>query len=81
MPLEGPADAEPQSVFACPTCGASDRLENIEREIAEYIAEKTGNEIDSMFADLARSSKSMTFEKSARPKKVYRFIIDYDPRV
>jgi hypothetical protein len=70
VPLEGPTNPESESVFSCPICGESDNLENIEREIAEYVESKMAAKINVMFGNDS---------DEPRPQRVYRFIIDYEP--
>jgi hypothetical protein len=71
-PLEVVVDSEPEAV-ACPTCGEGDTVENVTREVGEYIAEK-------MFSDMlrktAQESSALTFTES--PKRSYRFIAKHE---
>ena len=80
VPLEGSvADPQPHDYVSCPTCGEGDTLENVTREIGEYVASKMGDKIGSMLEDAFHGSKVFTVEKESGPQKRYRFIIDYEP--
>jgi hypothetical protein len=67
-PLEVVADSEPEAV-ACPICGEGDTVENVTREVGEYIAEKAFSE---MLREAAEKSSGLTFTEG--PKRAYRFI-------
>jgi hypothetical protein len=80
VPLEGSIpDLQPNDRVACPTCGEGDTLENVTREIGEYVASKMSDKIGSMFEDAFRGSQVFTVEKKLGPQKRYRFVIDYEP--
>jgi hypothetical protein len=67
-PLEVVADSDPEAV-ACPTCGEGDTVENVTREVGEYITEKMFSD---MLRDAAEKSSALTFTEG--PKRAYRFI-------
>lgn len=77
VPLQGRAvDVDSQIIFSCPSCGNGDTEENVMREIGEQARDKVADEIAASFERATRSSKTVTFKKGSRPKKVYRFRID-----
>ncbi len=78
VPLQGSADPKSEGVFSCPSCGASDTLENIQREIGEYAAEKTAEFLSGNWRELARNNKFLKVTEHPRPKKLYRFVVDLD---
>lgn len=79
VPLESSVpDPQPDDHVACPICGEGDTLENVGREISEYLASKASDEIGSMLENAFRGSEAFTVEKKPGPQKRYRFIIDYE---
>lgn len=77
VPLQGLiVDGKPKGKFSCPRCGRGDTYPNILREIGEQAKEKAADKITGAFERATRGSKSLTFKKSRRPKKVYRFTVD-----
>jgi len=79
VPLQGAAtDPQPTDMVSCPKCGVSDSLENVIREVGEYVEEKTAEYLAGEMRDATRGSKTMTFKEKPRPKKTYRFIMDLD---
>ena len=81
VPLQGPADPQPHDTLSCPTCGQGDILENVNREIGEYVTEKATSALGIMMADTFRNSSSIKVTKNYQPKGSYRFIVDYEPPV
>jgi hypothetical protein len=67
-PLEIVADSEPEALV-CPTCGEVDTVENVTREVGEYITEKMFSD---MLRNAAQGSSALTFTEG--PKRAYRFI-------
>jgi NAD-dependent SIR2 family protein deacetylase len=76
--LQGPADPKPQDVFSCPKCGTGDRFDRVMREVSEYVEEKMAEKFSRSLGDATRGSKNLKVTQKPRPKKVYRFIIDFD---
>lgn len=74
--LEGPTDAKPESVFACPRCGQSDKLKNIHRIVGEFVKEETARHLQKKMRDAARGSKVLQFKGSPIPKRSHRFVVD-----
>jgi hypothetical protein len=68
IPLEVVADAEHEAV-ACPICREGDTVENVTREVGEYLAEKAFSD---MLREAAEKSSALTFTEG--PKRTYRFI-------
>ena len=76
--LEFVPDAQPEPRAACPQCGESDTLENIKREVGEYIKEQTAQALIKDIADGVRGSKYLKFKSNFRPNGGHRFIVDPD---
>ncbi|MFI5020612.1 MAG: hypothetical protein ACHQRJ_03020 [Alphaproteobacteria bacterium] len=80
LPLQGPANPKPEDVFSWPGCGESDSLENVEKELAEYVAEKAADSLSAALKGAIGSSKHIKVTERHRSYKTHRFVIDYDPR-
>lgn len=78
-PIKAPVDAKPETVLSCAICGVSDTKENIEREVADYVASKVSGALDDMLGGIASRSKWMTYKAGSRDNKTYRFVVDYRP--
>ncbi len=74
--LEGPADPKPDSVFACPTCGEADTLQNVTRIIAQFVEEKTARHFQESFRRIAARSKAIKLTSKPIPHRQHRFVID-----
>ena len=48
VPLEGPDEAHPDSFISCPSCGAGDTRENVEREVTDYATRRVSLALDEM---------------------------------
>jgi hypothetical protein len=77
--LKGPAEPEPQSVFACPTCGTSDTYENVVAEIRDYHKVQAAKKLQSEVRSLGAEHKWMNVKLNPIPEKDFRFIIDVEP--
>ena len=77
--LQGPADPQPQDVLSCPRCGESDNLENILREVGDYISEKVGDSFGDMLDRAVKGSEFIKVTHNRPAKRIYRFIADYEP--
>ncbi|MBO6781990.1 MAG: hypothetical protein JJ899_01740 [Alphaproteobacteria bacterium] len=76
IPIEGPENASPQDIFSCPKCGTQDRLEVIEKEIAEFTEEAIAQRMSDVLKKATKGSKNLTFNERPRAKKNFRFIVD-----
>lgn len=74
IPLEGPANPEPQDVFACPKCGNSDTVENVMSAAKAFVTEAAQHALNESLRKAARGSKFMKFEGKRVQKKAHRFI-------
>ncbi len=74
--LQGPDDPKPQDRFACPSCGQGDTLENVEREVADYVQQKTADMLGASFDKAVRGSKNVQVRKPVRQPRRYRFYVD-----
>ena len=77
VPLEGPAEPQPQDMFSCPACGRSDTLENIFSEVKTFVTEMAKRRLQESLRKVARGSKVLKFEGKPIPKRTYRFITDH----
>jgi hypothetical protein len=76
MPLEGPDDARPDSFIACPSCGTGDTRENVEREVADYVASRVAQALDVMVEGFALGLGQSSKLEGPREQRNFRFIID-----
>jgi hypothetical protein len=65
-----------ESIVTCPRCGLSDKLKNVEREVADFAAEHVAQQLDAAFKGIARRNKALTYTAGSRTKRRYRFIVD-----
>jgi hypothetical protein len=80
IPIEGSEpEPQPHDILTCPSCGESDTLENVQREVGEYVASKASDALGDFLASAVRGNKYMTYEKGPREHRSYRFIVDYRP--
>lgn len=77
--LTGPAEFDNDSIFTCPTCGQSDRYEDIVKEVAAYAEEVVADHLERKMASIAQGNQFITFTASSRPTRTYRFILDEVP--
>jgi len=75
--VEISTNANSQSVVRCPSCGLTDTLKNVEREIADLAEEYVGEQLDATFKRIASRSKFLTYKPGTRHKRSHRFIIDF----
>jgi len=78
--LETLPDAKPEPRAACPQCGEGDTLENVRREVGEYIQEHISKTIHGALVDGVRGSKNLKVTSDFHPKGGHRFIVDLEPR-
>jgi len=78
LALEGPVDPQPHDIVACPGCGVSDTLENVTREVGEYVAEKMAESLSVDMRDAFRGSDLIKVTSDYRPQGSHRFIVDLD---
>ncbi len=58
------------------SCGQGDTLENVQREVADYVQQKTADMIGSTIDRAFRGSKNVKVSKPSRQPRRYRFYID-----
>ena len=76
--LKGPAEPEPESVFACPVCGESDTYQNVVRIAGEVFHEQSARFLQEKARSVAAGSKFITFKGEPVPKRQHRFIVDLE---
>jgi DNA-directed RNA polymerase subunit RPC12/RpoP len=76
--LEGPVEAQADSVFSCPRCGEKDTLENIMLVLKEYTEEFTARFLQEKMRSVARGSKLINYRGNRIPERSHRFIVDID---
>ncbi|NOT41632.1 MAG: hypothetical protein HOP13_14170 [Alphaproteobacteria bacterium] len=76
--LEGPTDAKGQDVFACPICGNADNLENIHRELANYMQEHAATSLQNSMRKSFANNKFIKYKPGIIHKRTYRFMVDLD---
>lgn len=72
--IEGRLDADGQQIGVCPTCGVSDKLENVMREAAEAIAYFMAKQLQATITDTGRDGDALTFTAEDIPERHFRFI-------
>ena len=79
VPLEGPAEPNPDDRMACPRCGEGDRFEAVFSEVQEYVTEMAAQKISAMIGNTAKQSSVFKVTASYRPSgRQWRFIADVD---
>ena len=68
---KGILDANYEVIVTCPSCGATNMLENAAFEAAKYVANK---EIDKTFRDTLSGSRFMQYIPNHNPDPIPRFI-------
>ncbi|MFO1160568.1 MAG: hypothetical protein U1E60_17145 [Reyranellaceae bacterium] len=76
VPLEGPDEAHPDSFISCPSCGAGDTRENVEREVTDYATRRVSLALDEMVEGFAVGRGHATNLEGPREHRTYRFILD-----
>ena len=76
VPVEGPTDPQPQDRMTCPNCGESDTVENINREVQEYITEQVALSLEATMREVARTSEVLKVTSHYIPKGNHRFVVD-----
>lgn len=76
--LQGPADAKPESIFSCPSCGRSDRLDNIRRIVGEFVRDETARYMQESTKRALRGSKMIKATYKPIPKRNYQFVVALD---
>jgi len=78
LALQGPADPEPDDALICPGCGMSDTLENVTREIGEYVTECMAEAIGGTVRDAFRGTEFIEVTTDHRHQTLHRFVVDLD---
>jgi hypothetical protein len=73
-PVRAMADPKLEIILACPTCGLADSLDNIEREVAEFLQEDLAKAFDDMRRGVAGGGCAFTFDETPHTSRVHRFI-------
>ena len=62
VPFDGPViDGEPEGTFVCPVSGENDSIENVMREVGEYVRDKAREHIAGTFEKAPRGNKYVSF--------------------
>lgn len=77
VPIEGPADAQDESVFSCPNCGRSDTRKNVLKEVKAFVTELAHRSLQESMREAARGSKILQLKGEPIQKKTYRFVTDH----
>jgi predicted RNA-binding Zn-ribbon protein involved in translation (DUF1610 family) len=75
--VQGPTEATPDDVFACPTCGQSDTRENVLAEANAFLIELAQRKLNEEMKKAASGSKFIQFKAAPVPTRTYRFITDH----
>jgi hypothetical protein len=65
-------------VFACPSCGLSEKYETILRELGEWVEDVGGHALQESVSRAIRGNKAIKFEPSKLPKRKHRFVLIQD---
>jgi hypothetical protein len=76
VPIEGPANPKPNDVLACPSCGRSDKFNNVQTEVAKFFHEHTARMVQDTMRKATRGNKFLKYKPGFIPKRSYRFILD-----
>lgn len=60
----------------CPKCGNSDTVDNIHREVREFVQEHAARALHESLRGATRGNKSFKLTSNAPPKRRHRFIVD-----
>lgn len=75
----GPAEYDNDTVFKCPTCGQTDRYEDIVQEAHNYMEDIAAKHLTDQMEDMAKGSPFMKVTTTPRPQRTYRWILDNVP--
>lgn len=64
----------PKDTLTCPICGQAEKLENVEREVCEFIRERIADRIRDVSLGVISGSNARTIAQTLRPERVYRFV-------
>ena len=79
VPLQGPADGDDQSVFSCPSCGASDTRKEVLRIVAKHVEEVTARALQEGLRKSMRGNKFVKLEAKPIPHRFHKYVSDYKP--
>lgn len=80
VPIQGPSDGNDQSVFSCPSCGASDTRKEVLRIVAKHVQEVTARAMQEGLRKSMRGNKFIKLDAKPIPKRTYKFISDFKPK-
>lgn len=76
--VEGRCDPNGQKIGVCPSCGASDTLENVQREAANAVQYFIEKKMHVALSDAVRGSSALTFTPKHIPERSFRFIVQME---
>ena len=78
IPLDGPPDGNNDTVFSCPSCGASDTRARIFEITSEQAQELAMRHLQKITRESFGGNKLVKVSMKPVPEKTYKFIIDGD---
>lgn len=67
-------DPKSEVMLVCPICGLADSLDNVEREVAEFLQEELANAFDDMRRNVTSGGHAFAFDETPRTRLAFRFI-------
>jgi hypothetical protein len=74
VPVEGPADPNPQDTITCPRCGRHDSFQNVMASVTQHATDLMGNNLHDSFARSMRGNKFVKVTSKRIPQRSYPFI-------
>lgn len=77
VPLEGPANPEPQDRYTCPRCGNGDTVENVLAEVNAFVQEAAQGALDKSLRDALRGNDFIKVTGKPIQRRQYRFVTNH----
>lgn len=68
-PLQATTELEPDTMMSCPVCGQGDTVENVRREIRDYVGQETARHLNRPLREFAARNKNFKFTEHPRPPR------------
>lgn len=76
VPVEGPADPQPQDTITCPRCGRHDSFKNVMASVERHATDLIGNNFHDRLSSSMRGNKFVKVKSKRIPKRSHPFITD-----
>lgn len=74
--VQGPANPKPEDVFACPSCGRADSLENVMASAEAFFVEASKRHVQEAMRKAARGNDFLKVTGKTVQKGNHPFIVD-----